>query len=49
VNLNQSAGDYAVKWNGRDDAGKEVSSGVYFYKLKAGGSFLGTRKMLFLK
>jgi hypothetical protein len=28
------AGSYTVTWNGRDDLGRQLSSGVYFYKLE---------------
>jgi hypothetical protein len=37
-----------VTWDGRDEAGSEVSSGVYFYKLTAGG-FSATEKMVMMK
>ena len=37
-----------VAWNGRDDRGNSVSSGVYFYRLTAGNQTL-TKKMVFLK
>lgn len=40
-----SAGRRSVEWDGRTDAGKQVSSGVYFYRLKA-GRFSSTRKMV---
>ena len=30
----QNPGKYSILWDGRDDAGRELSSGVYFYKLK---------------
>ena len=30
----QNPGKYSIAWDGRDDAGRELSSGVYFYKLK---------------
>ncbi|MHB8080127.1 MAG: FlgD immunoglobulin-like domain containing protein [Candidatus Krumholzibacteriia bacterium] len=33
----RAAGPHAVAWDGRDSAGRAVSSGVYFYSLKAGG------------
>ena len=38
----------AVYWNGRNELGETVSSGVYFYTLTA-GDFAATRKMLILK
>ena len=31
-----SAGTHRVVWDGRDAAGVEVGSGVYFYRLRAG-------------
>jgi hypothetical protein len=37
-----------VEWDGRDDRGGFVASGVYFYRLVAPG-FRSTRKMVFLK
>ncbi|MFQ5640809.1 MAG: T9SS type A sorting domain-containing protein [bacterium] len=49
VSENQTAGSYSVAWNGKNDVGEFVTSGMYFYKLKVGESFLVTRKMLFLK
>ena len=49
----QRAGRYisrqnAVYWDGRDQLGESVSSGVYFYTLKAAG-FSDTRRMVILK
>jgi hypothetical protein len=43
-----SAGLNAVAWDGNDNSGNEVSSGVYFYKLTA-SSFSATKKMIMLK
>jgi hypothetical protein len=40
-----TAGTYDVVWDGRNSAGTQVSSGVYFYRMKA-GSFVQTRKLL---
>jgi hypothetical protein len=45
----QAAGQvHEATWNGLDDAGQPVSSGVYFYKLTSKG-FVKTRKMVLLK
>lgn len=43
-----SAGKYRVRWDGKNDKGEFVASGVYFYSLKAGERILN-RKMLLLK
>jgi hypothetical protein len=42
------AGMNVVRWDGKDNAGNDVSSGVYFYKLIA-GSFSATQKMVMMK
>ena len=39
---------YEVVWNGRDESNKPVSSGVYFYKMKA-GKYTSTKKMILMK
>lgn len=43
-----STGQVAVVWDGRDDNGRELSSGAYFYRLVAGQTTL-TRQMTLLK
>jgi flagellar hook assembly protein FlgD len=48
VDEHRAAGRYQVQWNGLDDGGRAVSSGVYFYRMQA-GSFHETRKMILLK
>jgi hypothetical protein len=48
VNTFQSAGTYQVYWNGKNDAGSTLSSGVYFYQLQ-GENALITKKMTFIK
>ena len=45
----QSAGRYVVEWDATNDSGHSLSSGMYFYRLEAGGDFLETKKMLLLK
>jgi len=42
------AGRYEVAWNGADGAGHKVASGLYFYRLSAGG-LMETRKMILLR
>jgi flagellar hook assembly protein FlgD len=42
-------GNHNVVWNGRDDNGQPVGSGVYFYRLHVDGKTLATRKCLLLK
>jgi len=42
------AGLHTAIWDGSSDDGTRVSSGIYFYKLEAGG-FTQTRKMVMLK
>jgi immune inhibitor A len=41
-------GVHRLSWDGRDEAGRPVGSGVYFYRLESDG-FSETRKMLLLK
>ncbi|HEU4364563.1 MAG TPA: FlgD immunoglobulin-like domain containing protein [Candidatus Krumholzibacteria bacterium] len=43
-----TAGAHTKVWDGRNDAGSPVSSGVYFYKLVS-NSFAQTKKMVLLK
>ena len=45
----QNAGRYVVEWDATNDSGHSLSSGMYFYRLEAGGEFLETKKMLLLK
>ncbi len=44
----QSAGEHSVTWNATDKSGREVASGMYFYKITA-GDFSASRKMVLLK
>jgi hypothetical protein len=44
----KQSGTMSVAWNGKDDRGKEVSSGIYFYRLKA-GEYSQTKRMVLLK
>jgi flagellar hook assembly protein FlgD len=48
VGERQGPGRYAIPWNGRDESGERVASGVYYYKLEADGEAL-TNRMVLLK
>jgi len=48
VNQKTSPGSYQVMWDGKDESGREVSSGVYFYRVRCGDQE-ETRKLLYLK
>ena len=40
---------HKVVWDGTDDSGKPVGSGIYFYNLRTGNKFSETKRMLLLK
>ncbi len=42
------AGSYSVKWDGKNEAGNQVTNGVYFYRMEA-GNFSSTRKLMLMK
>jgi hypothetical protein len=44
----RNAGSYTVEWDGKNDDGSDVASGVYLYKLRAGG-IVDSKKMTLLK
>ena len=48
TNKFHDTGNYSVIWNGKDKTGNKVSSGVYFYRLKAGKAIMA-RKMIMSK
>ena len=48
LDIHQRVGAYRVAWNGRDDAGQPVASGVYYYRLRVGPAGL-TRPMVLIK
>lgn len=41
-------GTHHVKWDGTDDSGKQVASGIYIYRLKS-GRLIQSRKMLLIR
>ena len=42
------AGFHVVSWDGKNDVGQEVGTGVYWYQLRA-GDFVGSKKLVVLK
>ena len=48
VNEKLEAGFHEITWNGRNNSGKKVSSGVYYYQIRS-GEFKETKKMILMK
>ena len=48
INTNQNSGYKSVIWNARNDDGKIVSAGMYFYSIVT-NTFSQTSKMILLK
>jgi len=45
INGEKTAGSYTIRWDGKDDKGLKVSSGIYFYRIEA-GDFVHVKKMI---
>jgi len=48
LNKHQSAGRYSVVWNGRNEQGRKVSTGIYFYRIEA-NNYSAMKKMVIAK
>jgi flagellar hook assembly protein FlgD len=48
VKGNRNAGTYTEVWDGTNDSGKKVGSGVFWAQMKS-GSFVSNKKMVILK
>ncbi len=48
VEGNRLAGEYAINWDGRDDIGHALATGIYFYRLQTGAQ-QQTQKLLLLR
>jgi hypothetical protein len=48
VNEDQKAGFYTIQWDGRSEAGTQVATGIYIYRINA-GSFVTAKKMVMMK
>lgn len=46
VDAERLSGERSVTWNGTDDAGRDVASGVYFYRLEAGAEKFAKKLVL---
>jgi hypothetical protein len=46
--ISNGKGIHEVVWNGQDNSGKEVSSGIYYYRMKS-GKYTNTKKMILMK
>ncbi|MCB0307693.1 MAG: hypothetical protein KDI38_28275, partial [Calditrichaeota bacterium] len=43
------AGSHTISWDGRDERGVAMPSGIYTYRLTVDGRMLATRKMVLLR
>ena len=48
ISATQDAGTYQVRWDGKDNLGRELSSGVYVYRLLT-RDMVFTRKMIYVR
>jgi hypothetical protein len=48
INTPHDPGQYKITWNGTDESGVQVSSGIYFYRLIS-KNHLTTKKMIYVK
>ncbi|HEX7077255.1 MAG TPA: FlgD immunoglobulin-like domain containing protein [Candidatus Eisenbacteria bacterium] len=49
IDAPHAPGDYHVQWDGRDDAGGRLGSGVYFYRIETSTGFHDAKKLILLK
>jgi hypothetical protein len=49
VDGTRQAATYTVRWDGRDVSGHDLASGVYLYRLRAGGEQVQTRKLVLIR
>lgn len=44
----KAPGNYSIIWEGKDNSGRDVASGIYFYQLKT-SDYIETRKMILVR
>ena len=49
IDEKQTAGKHSVTWNGKDNLGMQVGSGIYFYQIKLENRYSQIKKMILLK
>ncbi len=48
LNQKMEAGSHSIKWDGKNEKGKKVAPGIYFYRMEA-GNFKAIRKLTILQ
>ena len=49
IDGNRQAGSHTIIWDGLDDSGNSLSSGIYFYRVKTDGGHSAIKKMIYTK
>lgn len=49
LNTHKAMGKHSVVWDGKDDQGRDCSSGVYYFQLSSSDGIRHTQKMLMMK
>jgi len=47
--INGNDSHFSVVWNGRDDAGKKIQSGIYLYRILSNKEIMKTGKIIYLR
>ena len=47
--MNLQKSQHQLTWDGRDDAGRQLSTGVYIVRLQHAGDLVDTRKVMLLR
>lgn len=48
MDKDQAAGNYTAHWDGKDDQGNALASGIYVYRLEA-GSYVASNKLALVR